>query len=114
MLPFIPALFKFAFYAFYLYNIIIFLFQEELLMCSGLIHRLLPDDKVLTGVIAMDFDGPVLYQYDYLGRNGFTNLKRTGSIICKFRGKKKDLIQKIKRMRKYYRLPDRLELKQAA
>lgn len=83
-------------------------------MCSGLIHRLLPEDKVLTGVIAMDFDGPALYQYDYLGRKGMANLMRTGSIICKFRGKKQDLIRKIKRMRRYYRLPERIELDRAA
>jgi hypothetical protein len=83
-------------------------------MCSGLIHRLLPNDKIIMGVIAMDFEGPTLYQYAYLGKKGLDNLKRTGSIICKFRGKKSQLIRKIKRMRKFYRLPERAELNRAA
>ena len=83
-------------------------------MCSGLIHRLLPNDKVIMGVIAMDFEGPALYQYAHLGKKGLDNLKRTGSIICRFRGEKQKLIRKIKRMRKFYRLPERLELDRAA
>jgi hypothetical protein len=83
-------------------------------MCKSLIHRLLPENKIVTGVIAMDFEGPALYQYAYLGKKGLDNLKRTGSIICNFRGKKHQLIRKIKRMRKFYRLPERAELDQAA
>jgi hypothetical protein len=82
-------------------------------MCSGWIHRLLPDE-ILSGVIAMDFEGPALYQYCHLGKKGLSNLKRTGSIICRFRGRKGKLIRKIKRMRRFYRLPENIELEKAA
>ncbi|OGI25555.1 MAG: hypothetical protein A3J76_05740 [Candidatus Moranbacteria bacterium RBG_13_45_13] len=83
-------------------------------MCRGLIHRLLPGNKILRGVIAMDIDGPKLYQYRLLGKKGLKRLRRTGSIICRFRGGKDKLIRKIKRMRLFYHLPEQPALNRAA
>lgn len=84
-------------------------------MCSGLIHQKLPADKVLSGVIVLDFDGPKFYQYSQLGKTGLKNLQAANdAFICKFRGYRAKLILKIKRLRKAFYFPDLSRLSKAA
>ena len=81
-------------------------------MCGDPLIQRIPADKLLSGVIALDFEGPVFYGYLQLGRMGLKNLQKTGAVICKFRGYRAKLILKIRRLRKahYFPVPSRLSM----
>jgi hypothetical protein len=72
-------------------------------MCSGpdLIGKL-PADLLLSGVIALDIEGPKLFRYSDLGKGGIKHLKESGAIICKFRGYRAKLRLKMRRLRAAY------------
>ena len=81
-------------------------------MCGDPLIQRIPADKLLSGVIALDFEGPRLYQYSQLGKIGLKNLQETGTVICKFRGYRAKLILKIRRLRKahYFPVPSQLSI----
>ena len=83
-------------------------------MCSNPLIQRMPADKLLSGVIALDLEGPRLYQYSQLGRKGLKNLQKIGTIICKFRGYRAKLILKIRRLRKAHYFPVQPRLSMAA